>query len=731
MRVTLRIEGLVGRSRGPRTGVWLWPVFFALDDRALGDLLSRGTLADELVHRHPPIAVDAGTNMRSLARPALGIRVAHTFDLHTDLLGEGHPLVGLAVLVEEGERPSKRAGASYDDLVDRLRVRLARRIGATTGFSGLTDLLEGAAPISGDAPPRVGAELLGGGGLPTREDDGFDRLRDGPLLPMLEQTVSDDVRTRSRDLLTFVRLSDDPEFDEREAMSGRPMVRGLEPGEIGRRRPPEAPTGSRAGVPSDRPNVPPIGGTRGAGGGRLGGSRIGLDVGLSSRVSDALLRARPPIAIPTPHATQPAVPRLSAQIDPGRPLPMPDRFGSGEGVIASSLLFWRLEALTAEGGIAFQSRLHGERGARASFRIRGRVQVSNRAVSRPVGWSVADGAGATVVSPTDDGGLKTLFRGLGAATRASLEIRPGRQPAGRISGDGTEAVARLAWRAFDGSVIVAHRKAVRAPWTLRDATATAHGPGAAGTPAIAVSPSGERAIVAYGGAEGGIHVLDGRGATRWTHRTVTADASGVVQIGLGPVGNDDRFWMAWRGDDGTPHAAVEVQDGAWKVMPVRARGDLPPMLQSPLALTDGARRVPILAYRGSDGLAVLTSRGRGWHVERAPLQTAPAPIGDVAGAVVPELESVAFAYRGREGGLHLLLRDDRARWMHERLETAARAPRGGTDPSVWCSPGGYVHVTWADADGRVWEAHRSPKGEWRSADLDAIADLGLAAEDDR
>lgn len=746
MRVTVRIEDIHGRGSSTTGRPWLWPVFFAVDDTALASILAGRAAEEGVLRPHPPVTFSPrrGT-ARAFTRPAPPVAL-YSFDLQTDLVRSNRALVGVAALLEWGERPSEEARHAVDDLVAGLRLTLSRHLGETLGLGSLLSVLGAGVPggFDGSAGSEEGLSLkaLKRGSTPPSDSKTLDRLARGPVLPMLREQIPSHDRERAFAFSVLSGLVTDPDYEVGKSYLRPPLVSGYRPDELGAlpnqkdegSSPEDSSPGSgpRLGAPSGgagrgrriRPGVIRPGVVRPNIAHRIGRMPPGL-------LRDDLLGRRPPIRVNLPVTPEePAPPRdLPRRIRGLRldsPLTLPDLTGGQDAVIASGFTFWTLPALDLGDARAFSARLHGERGARVSYVMRGTVRLTPRAQGRPAGWSRGERAGSYLAVPTEEGSISIYLRGAGAAAHASIPLRPSAAVAGRISGGTVANEELIVWRDAAGRVQSAEREG-EGTWKPKTIARKAV---AVGDPTLLLDAAGKRSALAYGVEGGGIriHVADGR--RRWKHQDVVEQGPEVDQVALGRLPGGEGLWAAWAGEDGMPMTAVEARPGSWKVSRVVATRSLPGMVRSPLTLSDGTGRLPALAYLASDGLAfLLPSRGR-WRVERPELATLPPAVGDLSGVAIPAWTSVALGFRSADGGIHLVLRDGQGAWRHEPLSRIPATSGGGSDPCMWVE-GPRLHMSWLDPHGRVWEASRAEDGTWRSADIDALVDASGPAEEAR
>ncbi|MDZ7779807.1 MAG: hypothetical protein U5R14_07720 [Gemmatimonadota bacterium] len=736
--MTVRIDDVVGRSSSRDGRPWLWPVFFAVDDTALAGLLSGRPEEEGVLHAHPPVTVAARSPNRGARRstPPLAL---WSFDLRTEVLRSETALVGVAAVLERGDRPSEEARDAVDELVAGLRLTLARHLGGSLGLGSLLSAFAGGGmgmdPSAGLDPPEgaLSLEDLERGSVPTPESGPLDRLAQGPVLATLRGQTADMDRERALGFSILSGLVADPDYEAERAYVRPPLVSGYRPNELGAipedggGAPPDDPGFGRGPRTGDRP-----GRTRG---GR--GTPIRPDLGrIVGRMPPGLrrnerlgIRVPPrigrPVPLPDPSPT-PDLPRRFHGLRLDQPVTLPELTREGGAVIGSGFAFWTPAELAEPEARGFRTRLHGERGARVSFVMRGTVRVTPRAEGRPTGWSRGRRGGSHLVVPSEDGSISVYLRGAGAAEHETLSLEPDAFPVGRISGGALGKQHLIAWRDAAGRIRSAERTGGGSwvPATVVDQD------GAVGAPTLLADAARKRWALAYGAEGGGVHVAVSRGR-RWKRMEVGEAGREVEQVALAalPAGerdNEGLLWAAWAGADGTPMMASETRSGSWKVSGIRAAGSLPPVAGGPLALADPTGRLPALAYRAPDGLVLLLpSRGR-WRVERPKLPTLPRPVGDIDGVTIPAWKSVALGFRSADGGIHLVLRDGDGTWRHEPLRKIPATPGGGSDPCLWVA-GRNLHVGWLDERGHVWEASRAEDGTWRSADIDALSDASESA----
>lgn len=741
MRVTVQIEDIVGRGASTAGRPWLWPVFFALDDTALASILAGRAAEDGVLRPHPPVTTSSSRRaVRAAARQAPPV-ATHSFDLQTDLVRTDRALVGFAALLERGDGPSEEARDAVDELVMGLQLTLSRRLGESLGLGSLLSAFGGG-----------GADLFGGGGgrdsgLSLKDlkrgstsppDSGaLDRLARGPVLPMLREQIPDADRERALGFSVLSGLVADPDYDVGKAYHRPPLVAGHRPGELASTpdREDEA-TAPEDASPRPGPRLNDLSAAIRRGAIRPGVIQPGIvrpDVpGRTGRIPPGLLRdhllgRRPPLGVNLPTAPErptlrPDLPRRFRGLELDRPLTLPDLSPESGGVVASGFTFWRFPTLDSGEARTFSTRLHGERGARVSYVVRGTVRIAPRGQGRPTGWSRSKRAGSHLAVPTEEGSLSVYLRGSGAAARASIRLKPDAVPAGRISGGTIADQHLIVWRDATGRIHSGEKEGGES-WKLR---AISRKDGAIGDPTLLANAGGKRWALAHGVDGGGIriHVGDGR---RWKQQDIHGKGPEVEQVGLGSLPGGKGLWAAWAGEDGMPMTAFEGRPGSWKVSRVPGTGKLPRIVRSPLALTDGTGRLPGLAYLASDGpILLVPSRGR-WRVERPELRTLPPAVGDLSGVSIPGWKSVALGFRSADGGIHLLLREGQGTWRHEALGRIPATPGGGSDPCMWLD-GRRLHMSWLDEQGRVWEASRAEDGTWRSADLDALTDASGPVE---
>lgn len=737
MRVTVRIDDVVGRSASRDGRPWLWPVFFAVDDSSLASLLSGRSEDGGVLHAHPPVTVASRSPNRGVERSASPLAL-WSFDLRTELLRSETALVGVAALLERGDRPSEEARDAVDELVAGLRLTLARHLGGSLGLGSLLSAFAGGgmAP-SAELGPREDAlslKDLERGSVPTPDTGSLDRLAQGPVLATLRGQTADMDRERALGFSILSGLVADPDYEPDRAYGRPPLVSGYRPDELG-----ASPDDDGGGEPPDDPGFGRGPRTGDRPGGPRGGRRAPIrpDLGrIVGRVPPGLRRGERlevrvpprigrPVPLPDP-SPAPDLPRRFHGLPLDRPVTLPELTREGGAVIGSGFAFWPLSDLAEPEARGFRARIHGERGARVSFVMRGTVRVTPRAEGRPTGWSRGRRGGSHLVVPSEDGSISVYLRGAGAAEHGTIPLEPDASPVGRISGGALGNEHLIAWRDAAGHVRTAERTG-GGSWVLRTVVDQ---DGAVGAPTLLADATRKRWALAYGAGGGGVHVAVSKGQ-RWKRTKIGEEGREIEHVALAalPAGerdNEGLLWAAWAGEDGTPIMASESRSGPWKVSRIRATGTLPPVVGGPLALADPTGRLPALAYRAPDGLVLLLpSRGR-WRVERPKLPTLPQPVGDIDGVTIPAWKSVALGFRSADGGIHLVLRDGEGTWRHEPLRRIPATPGGGSDPCLWVA-GRSLHLSWLDEGGHVWEASRAEDGTWRSADIDALSDASEPA----
>ena len=729
MRVTVRIEDIIGHSSSGNGKPWLWPVFFALDDTALAGLLGGRPQDDGVLRAHPPVPVASRAPTRGNARssPPLALQA---FDLDTQLIQGDSALVGVAALLERGNRPSEEARDAMDELVAGLRLTLAQRLGASLGLKNLLPVLAGGGITAlgeADTPEDTfSLSELRRGTIPAPDAESLHDLTHGPLLRSIRIRVPESERQRALGFSMLTELMADPDFEVDRPYTRPPLVAGHHPDQLGvmpdvehEEPSPDEPFTGRGSSVGDLSRL-------------IGGGALRTDLRLrTGRLPSGLRhggsfpgRAPPRIEIPVqPREPSGAsdLPRRFNGVALDRALTLLELAPEAGTIIASGFAFWTLSDLTAEKGRRFRTRLHGERGARVSFVMRGALQVTPRSSGRPKGWSREGRGGSHLVVPAEDGSISVYLRGAGAAEHEAIALAPGASAVGRVAGGARGKQQLLAWRDSEGRIRSAGRAGSR-PWSLRTIVRKN---GATGDPTLLADPAGERWVLAYGARDGGVRVQLGTGK-QWKATTLVKGGSEVERVSLATVPESEAFWAAWADKEGTPWMAVEAKSGSWKVSQVRGKASLPRVVGSPLALADPGGRLPALAYRATDGLVLLRpSRGR-WEVDRPKLPGAPPPVGEVDAVTIPTWKSVALAFRSADGGIHLVLRNSHGAWRHEPLSRVPATPRGGSDPCLWVA-GSALHLSWLDDRGNLWEASRSEDGSWRSADVGALADASEPA----
>jgi hypothetical protein len=727
MRVTLRLAALRGRSgSGAGATPWLWPVFFALDDRALRHLIAGRPLADEAIRPHPPVRAEPPsvpvTHVLDRSAP---LAVAH-FDLSPSLLAGAGGVVGIGLLLEEGERPSEEGRDAFDAFVAGLRERLTRDLADSAGLGPLAAFAVPEGPAPADPFPSLRDAFPTGSAHEATSPQAWQllaELADGPAHALLQRDETSEGRRRSEALTLLARLVREPERDPEEGTRGPDPLRGRDPFRLGTVIQPEEPSGpERPGPFPGRPGPLPVG-------------------------------PRPPVGGPLPHPGGP-IPHPGGTLpQPGPPLPQPGRppipvppplRRGGSGIVASLVRGWPLETLPGT-GLDFQERLAGEPGRRASYTAVGSLLVASEAAGRPTGWSRSDGrgaspAGASLAIRDRSGGVVVFDRqGEGVVKRQVLAppddgvrgdrvhpdgLRPdGLAPTGGVLSDGTEVVV---WCDAQGGFRARERRGAGA-WRVSALLERARAPEPAGAPFLVRGTGAGGAVLLYRGTADEVHAMvrDARG--RWSHALVAPEGSAAADPTGATFSRGQGVWAAWPDADGTPRLAVGQDPARWQLSEVRVGRQSVTMLSRGTALEDPVTGVPTLVVRTADGLRILRAGSGTWAVVAPNTGEGPAAAGDPAGAITPgegRSSVLLTAYEGVDGRVHALVAAGEGGWTHHDLGRVARAGPAGGPPVAWADPSrGTLHVAWADPEGRLWEAERLPDGGWRSADLDELAGL--------
>lgn len=168
-----------------------------------------------------------------------------------------------------------------------------------------------------------------------------------------------------------------------------------------------------------------------------------------------------------------------------------------------------------------------------------------------------DSAGRATVAWSSPLGVRVASRGLGGAWSAPLTVAPGTDPAVAVSPSG---VAELAWVGADGVVRSSRRPGPDAAWQGPVVVS----PGAGSSPShpgidIAID-SGDKAVLAWTGANGRLRAAVRPAGAAWTAQVVSPAAGSSPQVAVNPAGT---AFAVFSGPTGAPLVSIRPSGGAW------------------------------------------------------------------------------------------------------------------------------------------------------------------------
>ncbi|MCA9689622.1 MAG: hypothetical protein KC636_08430 [Myxococcales bacterium] len=694
MYITIRVEAFAGRggSRELASDVWLWPIYFVLDDRALPSLLGAKALPDELVVVGPPLSPSKVAPEPSVAgrRELAKRRPLSQWSVEASVasMGAARARVGVAFVMTAGDPRAKGVAQAIAAFRQKLQVVLAREVAAATGLPAIGEIgeLAGALPDAKELLASASSRTL------TREPSPLSQLEGTTAHTLLEQLAPPEAADEAAGYAGLARLFEEPLSAFSVASEAPSSERVVAPRPVG---------------PAITPRLSPLRArvaTLNVRGVNLSARPVAAPAPsvapLAVADADALVRrviGDADIVAPSTTSTHALLAVDLARADVRDVLA---RREQSVAVLGSLLQSWSLAELAAAPSLRYAGAVDAS-ARRLSFAVSGRVGATASAVGTPA--LAPFGEGFALLSRTAGGALHVHSLRPGEAVTSGVVVN---HEEGISCVSTPAALARgdhmlLIWRGSSDSYMQAVSKDM-VQWEV--AKVEGLGP-AVGD--VALAGDAQVAVAAFRGAKG------------LTTALIAADdrQKPIPAPQTRPGGDPALCWapaykaviLALRSAKGALEVWAASPGDAWKSVPLEAALALEG--RPALCVSAAGKRVE-LCHRGEDGQLYLHSGDPRRLAKPVALLPASAPRAAGDPAMIDAPAGLHVAYRGVDGRGYLLVRDERGAVRLQPLSRMVGAENMSQEPSI-LARGESLHAAWITPSGRLCLAQRAGLAAWR------------------